>query len=181
MKKYLQDILIIAILAINGIILYILLKPQPEIRQNDYSLLPKQINSVKFNQPLDDTAAVTNVQAFRNNAHLGSLGVLYDADTIARYLRDDYARIKGQIAGEHPGYDWKIGFYWMFTKGKDSANRLSFCVVPTLVNHEDPTKVVDYFSNSSFYKPATIQRTAVAGNPPPTSPGKVYNEGQLWP
>jgi hypothetical protein len=177
MQKYLQVILVIAILVTNGIILYILLKPQPGIRQNDYALLPPHISSVNFNQPIDDTAAIANVKAFRSSAQLGSLGVLYDADTITRYLRDDYEKIKAQFPGQHPGYDWKIGFYWMFTRGKDSANRLSFCVVPTLVNHDDPTKVLDYFSPSPFYTPAAIQR---AGPPPPQT-GTVYNEGQLWP
>lgn len=178
---------IVFLILSNLISLYFLLQPgsgSPKFTPGQQLQYLDQIKAPYFKQPMDDSAGKKNVEAYRKYAVWRSYGVLYDADTIQNYLTHVYPDLKRKMGRDTTGHTWKIGFYWMITKGKDSANRLSFCVVPTLVSKTDPSKAIDYFNDSTgrynhWQKPP----------PPPagstarvlSDSGFVYNEGQLWP
>ncbi|THU31099.1 hypothetical protein FAM09_28870 [Niastella caeni] len=185
MKKTLLTVWgIVFLLLVALISIYFLLRPKPGHdlveNPNGYKSLP-QVGTIKssfFNQPIDEASGIRGVDAYRQNLPVGSYGVIYDAGVIQRYLTNDYPRLKKKMGRDTSGYTWKVGFYWMITRGNDNLNRLSFCVVPTLVSKTDSTKRLDYFNDTLHYN---------RPNTPPEHPsissndGNVYNEGQLWP
>ena len=144
-----------------------------------------QIKPSPFRRPLDEVSGIKNVGLYRDNLVQRTHGIIYDADTILHYLNNIYPRLKQQMGKDTTGYTWKIGFYWMATKEKDSFNRLSFCVVPTLVSKTDPAKSIDYFNDTmGFYNHPVIEKGVISkkqlkgfGDPP----DNIYDEGQLWP
>jgi hypothetical protein len=190
MKKEIIIVWVIVLVVLTAFIsIYLTYRTRPKDQsppQNNLQVSRlEQIKPSPFRRPLDEVTGIKNVGLYRDNLLQRSNGVIYDADTILHYLKNIYPRLKQQMGKDTTGYTWKVGFYWMATKGKDSMNRLSFCVVPTLVSITDPTKSIDYFKDSmGFYNHPAIERGTVArlqasvfGDPP----DNVYDEGQLWP
>lgn len=175
-------IVLLVLIALIG--LYLFFRPEPNAvnpPQNYQSLQRlQQIRAPFFNQPLDEAAAIESVNAYRNNLFMRSCGVLYDPDVILNYITNIYPELKRKMGRDTINYKWKLGFYWMITKGNDSINRLSFCVVPTMVSKTDPSKAIDYFKDTlnRYNHPPTTIRLETA---PPGDSGFAYDEGQLWP
>jgi hypothetical protein len=134
--------------------------------------------------PISDAQAFTNVNGYRNNAYLQSFGVLYDPSDIQGYLTNTITGIENRMtAGVNmTNYKWKIGFYFMLKAPlTGTVNRLSYCIVPTLVNKTDTTQVVDYFhdTNNVYQHGYSTSSKLMSGSPCDTC--NAYDEGQLWP
>ena len=189
MKKTLLTVWgIVFLLLVTLISLYFMLRPNPDptdpTKGNKGMSRLEQIRPPFFRQPLDENAGRENVNAYRQNLLMRSYGVVYDADDILNYIKNVYPRLKEKMGRDTTGYTWKVGFYWMVTKGKDSMNRLGFCVVPTLVSKTDSTKRLDYFKDSLHYKRPLLRLPSnhlADGDEEDDDDGNVYDEGQLWP
>lgn len=174
---------IVLLLLTNLITLYFLLRPHPGPAQFTPTGPLQYLDKTKapfFRQPIDDTTGRKNVATYRRNLLMRSYGVVYDSAVIQKYITEVYPRLKARMKGDTANYVWKIGFYWMVTNGKDNANKLSFCVVPTLVSKKDSTIALDYFSDSSGVYRERVS-AARPGMRPSRDSGFVYDEGQLWP
>jgi hypothetical protein len=136
-----------------------------------------------FVGPIDEQTAVKNVAKFRGQITIPttkSYGVYYDSAEIRHYLDSIYPKTKDSILPSrlHPGYVWKVGFYWMMTKDSDSITKHDFCVMPILVNQISKKVVIDYFNDGNYYThPKYLSSPLITGG----DPGNAYDAGTLWP
>lgn len=188
-KHLLLMVWVIVLLILSNLIsLYFLLQPKPKPDPDPIpkggdtlSLYYQKFDAPIFYRTMDEARGKLSVDIYRKNLLMGSHGVLYDVDTIQRYLTKNYPDLKRKMGGDTINYKYKLGFYWMITKGMDNNNRLSFCVVPTLVHKTDSTNIIDYFNDPQkmYKRPGTLSSKDIM--PPPGDSGFIYNEGQLWP
>ncbi len=116
--------------------------------------------------------------------------VIHHSDAVKFYMDSIFNKFTPQIQLPN-GHVWRVAFTPMYNLQKKGGPKLSFCLVPCIVDTNNG-RVYEFFNQmdsattyyTNYYLPLynKINFSTVKGlNATDTSGGFVFDEGQLWP
>lgn len=195
-------------LIICTISIYVLLTKLSTNKYSGVSFIHTPLNQIVFDTPINkippglgskpEKDVVPNIAAYRQiHPQEEGYGVFYDSSDIAYYAREIFPKLvdaqEKYITSQGQSYDkdtykWRIGFYWVLNKDADGNTKYDYCMVPILVNPEDPKdRKYEYFlSGDKLYNhdpTITLRRRNLPHNAPPDSAsrGNIFNTGTMFP
>ncbi len=150
---------------------------------------PLVAKEMPFKDHVPDSVIFPQRDQFENENYnsSGGIGVWYDEKYINDYMsfnfhdRINYIQKRAQLPPP-ANSKWVVGFYWILKEDPNDGNKqkVSFCVIPTIVDVDKNNKVYDYF-NPKYRKYYFTQGYRPRVPKKQTNDDIAYDDGTLFP